>query len=98
MDGASWYSETPEGTVLNVKAQTRSSRCGVDGVVDGAVKVRVKAAPVDGKANREITETLADFLGLAKSRVEFRSGETSRNKRILVKGVGAAALKGIIGA
>lgn len=92
-----WYSETSDGVVVNVRAQTRSSKCGVDGVAGGAVKVRVRSAPVDGKANREIIETLADGLGLAKSKLEFKSGETSRNKRILVKGVDAATLKGMLG-
>jgi uncharacterized protein YggU (UPF0235/DUF167 family) len=37
-----------------------------------------------------LIETLADEFGIAKSRVEFKSGETSRQKRILLRGVTAA--------
>ena len=40
-----YYSETAEGVVLNVRAQPRSSRSGVDGVVGDALKVRIRSAP-----------------------------------------------------
>ena len=84
--------ETQEGVVLNVRAQPRSSRAGIDGVVSDAVKVRIRCAPVDGKANKELVETLADEFGIAKSSVVFKSGETSKQKRILLRGVSAAAV------
>lgn len=93
-----YFTETPDGTVLNVKAQPRSSKAGVDGLIGDAVKVRVKCAPVDGKANREIIETLADAFGLPKSRVVFKSGETSKQKRILLVGVGADRVRELVGA
>ena len=94
----SWYSETPDGVVLNVKAQPRSSKAGIDGLVGDAVKVRIKSAPVDGKANKELVETLADAFGLAKSRVSFKSGETSKTKRILLSGVSAAEVERVVSA
>jgi uncharacterized protein (TIGR00251 family) len=85
-----YFTETPDGTVISVKAQPRSSKSGIEGLLGDAVKVRIRCAPVDGKANRELIETLADEFGIAKSRVEFKSGETSRQKRILLRGVTAA--------
>ena len=88
-----YYTETPEGTVLNGKAQPRSSKAGLDGLLGDAVKVRIRAAPVDGKANKELVETLADFFSLPKSRVSFVGGETSKSKRILLAGLGAAELR-----
>ena len=92
-----YLTETPEGTVLNVKAQPRSSRAGVDGLVGDAVKVRVKCAPVDGKANKELVETLAEVFGLPKTRVVFKSGETSKQKRILLSGVSADEVRKVVG-
>ena len=89
----SWFAETPEGVVLNVRAQPRSSRAGLDGVVGDALKVRVRAAPVDGKANREIIETLADAFGLPKRDVVFKSGETAKTKRVLLRGATASAVR-----
>ena len=88
-----YYSETAEGVVLNVRAQPRSSRSGVDGVIGDALKVRIRSAPVDGKANKELVETLADPFSLPKSRVSFVGGETSKSKRILLAGLGAAELR-----
>ena len=89
-DRVGYLTETPEGVVLNVRAQPRSSRSGIDGLLGDAVKVRVRCAPVDGKANKELVETLADAFGLPKSAVVFKSGETSKTKRILLRGLAAA--------
>ena len=89
----SYCTETPEGVILNVRAQPRSSRAGIDGLLGDAVKVRIRCAPVDGKANKELVETLADAFGISKSSVVFKSGETSKTKRLLLRGVSAATVK-----
>jgi hypothetical protein len=89
---AGYMTETSEGVVLSVRAQPRSSRAGIDGLLGDAVKVRVRCAPVDGKANKELVETLADEFGIAKSSVVFKGGETSKSKRILLRGVTADAV------
>ena len=62
------FSASAEGVILNVRVQPKSSRSGVDGVVGDAIKVRVKSAPVDGKANRELVETLAEALGVGEDK------------------------------
>ena len=89
--------ETPEGVILNVKAQPRSSKAGIDGLLGDAVKVRIRCAPVAGKANKELVETLADAFDLPKSMVVFKSGETSKTKRILLKGVTSARIREVTG-
>ena len=89
---AGYMTETSEGVVLSVRAQPRSSKAGIDGLIGDAVKVRVRCAPVDGKANKELVETLADEFGIAKSSVVFKGGETSKNKRLLLRGVTASAV------
>ena len=88
--------ETPEGVILNVRAQPRSSRSGLDGLLGDAVKVRIRCAPVDGKANKELVETLADAFDLPKSSVVFKSGETSKTKRILLRGVTGAQVRAVV--
>ena len=93
----SFFTETKEGVVLNVRAQPRSSRAGVDGLIGDAVKVRIRAAPVDGKANKELVETLADAFDLPKSAVRFVSGETGKQKRILLAGLTATTLRARLG-
>ena len=91
-------SETPDGVVINVRAQPRSSRAGIDSLMGDAVKVRIRCAPVDGKANKELVETLADEFALAKSAVVFKSGETSKQKRILLRGISAAQARAVLSA
>ena len=90
------FTQTPEGVVVNVRAQPRSSRTGIDGVMGDALKVRIRSAPVDGKANKELIETIADAFDLPKSRVAFKSGETSKTKRLLLKGVKAEEIMRLI--
>ena len=92
----SWYTETPEGLVVNVSARPRSSRAGIDGLFGDTLKVKICCAPVDGKANKELIETLADAFDVAKSAVVFKGGETSKTKRLLVKGVTAAQVKSVV--
>ena len=92
-----YLTETAEGVILNVRAQPRSSKAGIDGLLGDAVKVRIRCAPVDGKANKELVETLADAFGIAKSRVAFKSGETSKTKRILLAGLAAADVAAVVG-
>lgn len=91
-----YYQETQEGTVINVKAAPRSSKAGVDGLLGDAVKIRVRCAPVDGKANKELVEVLADAFDIPKSSVTFKSGETSKTKRILLRGVSALTVRSVV--
>ncbi len=89
-----YFTETAEGVIVNVRAQPRSSRAGIDGLFGAdALKVRIRSAPVDGKANKELIEVLADAFGLPKSAVVFKGGETSKTKRLLLRGVTAAQMQ-----
>ncbi len=88
--------DTPEGAIVNVKAVPRSSKAGLDGLLGDAVKVRVRSAPVDGKANKELVEVLADAFGLPKASVAFKSGETSKTKRLLLRGVASEAVRKVV--
>ena len=89
-----WYSETPEGIVVNVRAQPRSSHPGIDGLFDDALKVRISSAPVEGKANKELVEILAKAAGVPKSSVVFKGGENSKTKRLLIKGASLTVIAG----
>ena len=54
---------------------------------DGAVLVRLAAAPVEGAANAELIDLLARILGIPKRDITIVSGEHSRTKRISVTGM-----------
>jgi uncharacterized protein (TIGR00251 family) len=54
-------------------------------VHDGALKVSVQAAPEDGKANDAIMELLKKTLGIKRNQIEILSGQTSRDKKFLIR-------------
>ena len=96
VNAAPAFRETAEGILLSVKAAPRSSRSGVDGIRGGALLVRIRAAPVDGKANAELVETLAGAFGVPKRNVEIKSGASGRGKTVLVRGAAPAAAYGFL--
>ncbi len=53
-----------------------------DLMADGTIKIKVKAARDQGKANAEVIELLADFFGVSRSSVTILTGETSAQKII----------------
>lgn len=59
----------------------------VRGVYGTALKVAVQSPPEKGKANAEVEEVIARFLGVRKHQVLVVGGKTSRRKRIQVKGM-----------
>jgi len=70
---------------FDVKAVPRAAQSEVVGVTtDGAMKVRVAAAPDKGKANEELIETVAAWFKVPKRNVEIVLGETSQRKRVRV--------------
>lgn len=76
-----------EGCVLPVRAQPGARKAGILGEQAGALKVAVTAPPENGRANRAIVELLREALSLKRSQVELLGGETSRDKKILIRGV-----------
>jgi uncharacterized protein len=78
------------GVRFRVRLQPRASRNEIVGSVDGALRVRVHAPPVDGAANDALVAFLADRLSVARRDVHIVSGASSRMKMIEVDGVTAA--------
>ncbi len=77
-----------EGAVtFSVRVQPRASQDGVAGEMGGALKVRLRAPAVEGRANEALVEFLAQLLKMPKAAVRILSGERSRTKRIEILGV-----------
>src|SRR6516225_7558241 len=79
--------EHAEGLVLPVRAQPGARKTGVLREQAGALKVAVTAPPEDGRANKALVEALRELLNLKRSQVELLSGQTSRDKRFLIRGL-----------
>lgn len=80
-------SRAQDGVLVSVRVIPRSGRSGLAGTRDGAVLVRLNAAPVDGAANAELIELIADAIGVPKRAVSIASGLKSRGKTVRVSGV-----------
>ena len=79
-----------DGSVtINVRVQPRASRTEIIGEQAGAIKLRVAAPPVDGKANEECRRYLARLLKVSATSVEIISGSTSRDKVIRIHNISA---------
>lgn len=70
-----------------MRVQPKARRTGVTVSEDGAVAVRVSAAPERGKANAAVVEALAEALGVSSSAVEVVQGHTGRDKVVVVVGL-----------
>ena len=86
----SCLTQTPEGVVIAVHACPRASKNAVQGLHGEALRVRLRAPPVDGKANEALLEFMAETLGIPARNLRLVSGETSRQKRVLARGLTVA--------
>jgi uncharacterized protein (TIGR00251 family) len=80
-----WYAWDGQTLTLNVHIQPRAGKDEVVGLHGDRLKIRIKAPPVDGKANRYLIEFLADVFGVAKKDVVLLAGETGRDKRFEIR-------------
>lgn len=89
----SWIREQSGGVTLTVRVTPRSSRNQVDGVVGEALKVRLNAPPVEGKANEALVEFLSDTLGIPRRAIQLEAGAQARIKRVRISGLDASAVE-----
>ena len=88
--------EKAEAVAFRVRVQPRSHRDAIEGEREGALKVRLTAPPVDGRANDALRRLLAARLNIAVAAVRIVSGERSRIKRVEVRGVTAAQVRELL--
>ena len=72
---------------ITVRVHPRAKATRVAGRMEQVYRLQVAAPPVDGKANEECIAFLAELAGVAKSRVRFVSGLTSRMKVVEIDGI-----------
>jgi uncharacterized protein len=73
--------------IFTVRVLPRSSRNAIEGERAGALKVRLTAPPVEGRANEALRRLLAEHLNVPVSSVRIVAGESSRTKRVSVVGI-----------
>lgn len=76
-----------EGVILRLQVLPRSSKNQIVGPHGDALKVKLTSPPVDGAANKCCRDYFAKLFRVAKTDVVILGGETSRKKRVLIRGV-----------
>ena len=79
-----WRREETGALVLTLHVHPGAKRTEIAGLHDNALRVRLAAPPVDGKANAELRRFLADAFGVPLRNVALVRGETSRDKIVRV--------------
>ena len=92
----SWLQQLANGgLILNLHVQPGAKRSELVGLHGEALKIRLAAPPIEGKANTALITFLADLLGVPKAAISLEAGASSRRKRVRVDGASAQALKAL---
>jgi uncharacterized protein (TIGR00251 family) len=79
---------------LRLRIVPNAKRSEVVGSHGEAIKVKIAAPALEGKANQELIEFLADKLGVPRRNVTLASGEKSRDKVVAIEGLEEAVARG----
>lgn len=74
----------PKGCELLVQVVPNASRTQCAGLHDGALRVRLAAPPIEGRANTALVQWLSQQLGLPRRAVVLATGDASRRKKLLL--------------
>ena len=88
-----WLRVATDGRItltLHIQPGAKKTECA--GLHGDALKIRLAAPPVDGKANEALIKFMAESLKLPKSAVNLKSGQTSRRKVLELSGAEACAI------
>ncbi len=80
-----WCSALPVGVRLAVQITPNAKKTEVIGVLDDALKVKLQAQPIEGKANDALVRYLAETLSVPRGAVTITHGHTSKRKLVEVK-------------
>jgi len=72
---------------FTVRAQPRATKSSIVGEVEGALKIKLAAPPVDGAANEELIRFLSKFFSVPRRNLSILSGETAKTKIIRMYGL-----------
>ncbi|RJX33432.1 MAG: YggU family protein [Oxalobacter sp.] len=80
-----WCSATANGLRVAVQISPNAKRTEVVGETDDALKIKLQAPPVDGKANEMLIRFLADVFNVPKSAITITHGHTSKKKLVEIR-------------
>lgn len=91
------FVEKEEGVQISLYIQPNASKTEIIGEYNGALKIKIKAPPLEGRANDEIIAFLSKALNISKSKIEIIKGDRSRLKKILIHSLSQDLIKKALG-
>lgn len=82
-----------DALTLEILARPRSGRRELSRAGNGAVRAALQSAPESGKANQELVQLVAEWLGVSKSSIEVWRGDKCRQKVLRISGLDKADLQ-----
>nr|MBC7244786.1 YggU family protein [Chloroflexota bacterium] len=76
--------ESQQGVIVAVHVVPRSPRDEIAGTYGNALRIRLKAPPVEGAANAALLAFMAQVLDIPRRQVKILSGQTSRHKLLVI--------------
>jgi uncharacterized protein (TIGR00251 family) len=90
---SAWFRAAPDGCLtLTLHVQPGAKKTEVAGLHGDALKIRLAAPPVDGRANEALLAFVAAALGVPKTAASLKRGQSSRRKVVEVAGADPAAV------
>jgi uncharacterized protein (TIGR00251 family) len=86
-----WCSALPTGVRLTVQITPNAKKSEVVGILDDALKIKLQAQPIDGKANEALIRFIADKLGLPRRAITITHGHANKHKLLEVTSPGLTA-------
>lgn len=77
----------PSGVILRVRVAPNAAKTAAEGLRQDRLSLRIKAPPVEGKANEEVRRWAAKAFNIRASHVDLLRGEHAREKDLLLEGV-----------
>lgn len=81
-----WYRREGEVLSLTLHVQPGANRTDISGLHGEALKIRLAAPPIEGRANEALLRFIADTFGVPLRQVELKQGGQSRHKVVMVTG------------
>jgi uncharacterized protein (TIGR00251 family) len=90
------FQQTEKGVIISLYILPNAPKSQVIGEHNGALKIKIQAPPVDGKANEEIVRFLSKKLEISKSKIEILKGDKSKLKKVLIEGLSLEQIKSML--
>lgn len=83
---ASWYQQKGDLISVTLHVQPGAKRSNIAGLHGDALKIRLAAPPIEGRANQALLKYLAELFAVPLRQIELKQGAQSRHKVVVISG------------